>query len=242
MKKTLLSLMLAILVCIPFFAFNASAAEMADGIYEVNIALWHSEDDKESMAASSVEATATIKVENGIRTMHIRTGEMSMMGMKASLQELRISDKNGNFADATVESKNSEGNPTGFYFTLPHTDEYITVKVNPHLSIMGNRDIGARIRVDYSTLRLIKAAETTAAEPETTVVHTVDESGEEIEMVVTVSQTEAQAQDFYEVTWAKNEITETEDDGGKISPMIFVAAAAAIIITVLVIIVKKRRK
>ncbi len=173
MKKIIFTTVFILVIISSMFSLNAFAAEMADGTYEVNIALWHSEDDKESMAADAVGTKATIVVENGIKTMHITSGEMSMMGIKASLQELRIADKNGNFTDAKIESKNSEGNPTGFYFTMPHTDEYITVKVNPHLAIMGNKDIGARIKVDYSTLKLIKSAEAvTETKTEITVTQT----------------------------------------------------------------------
>lgn len=190
MKKNVLSIILILTFALSAFSVNAYAAEMEDGTYEVNIALWHSEDDKESMAADAVGTKATIAVENGVKIMHITSGEMSMMGIKASLQELRTADANGNFTDAKVESRNAEGNPTGFYFVMPHTEEYITVKVNPHLAIMGNRDIGARIRVDYSTLKMIKAAEpATAAEPGTTVIQSVGKNGEAVTEIAAVEPT-----------------------------------------------------
>lgn len=193
MKKIIFSIAFILVILSSMFSINAFAAEMADGTYEVNIALWNSEDDKESMAADAIGKKATIVVENGVKTMHITSGEMSMMGIKASLQELRISDRNGNFTDAKVESRNSEGNPTGFYFTMPHTDKYITVKVNPHIAIMGNKDIGARIKVDYSTLKLISSFETetvtaVSTEPETTIVTVTQTDGERVTQIITVTE------------------------------------------------------
>lgn len=189
MKKKIFSIAFILVILSSMFSINSFAVEMADGTYEVNIALWHSEDDKESMAADAIGKKATIVVENGVKTMHITSGEMSMMGIKASLQELRIADAKGNFTDAKVESRNSEGNPTGFYFTMPHTNEYITVKVNPHLAIMGNKDIGARIKVDYSTLKLIKPAETiTEVKTETTIIQTTDVSGESVTETVVITE------------------------------------------------------
>lgn len=249
MKKKLFSIVFILIILSSMFSLNAFAAEMADGTYEVDIALWHSEDDKESMAASAIGSKATVEVVNGVKTMHIESGEMSMLGMKASLQELRIADKNGNFTDAKVESKNAEGNPTGFYFIMPHTDEYITVKVNPHLAIMGNKDIGARIKVDYSTLKLIKSAEpTTAAESETTVIQTVDENGETVEAFVTVASTDNVSEENYTlpdgmefITEAETQASDAQSKGsGKIA--IFVAAAAVATAVIFIVIKKKAKK
>lgn len=253
MKKSVFSMILMLALVISALSLNAYAAEMADGTYEVNIALWHSEDDKASMAADAVGTKATIEVANGVKTMHITSGEMSMMGMKASLQELRIADKNGNFTDAKVESKNSEGDPTGFYFVMPHTDEYITVKVNPHLAIMGNKDIGARIKVDYSTLKLVKAAESTSAgELEATVVQTVDENGETVESLVTVAaeenQTEAETDGAAQTTAQTVQTTggETQSADTQAEEVgnteIYVAAAVIAAVIVLIIIKKKLKK
>lgn len=184
MKKTIIHKLFAfILTCtvlISSFSLFASAAALADGKYEVNIYLWHSEDDKKSMAASSFEEKATIIVKNGVAVMHIKTGKMTMGPISASLQELRIADSQGDYTDATVETRNSDGDPTGFYFTMPHQNEYITVKVNPHIAMMGNRDIGARIKVDYSSLKLISKAEATSQNSESATKASVTEKAEEI--------------------------------------------------------------
>lgn len=244
MKKIMFSIMFILVILSSVFSINAFAAEMVDGTYEVNIALWHSEDDKESMAADAIGKKATIVVQNGVKTMHITSGEMSMMGIKASLQELRIADKNGDFTDAKVESRNSEGNPTGFYFIMPHTNDYITVKVNPHLAIMGNKDIGARIKVDYSTLKLIKPAETiTEVKTVTTIIKTTDVSGESVTEIVTVDNSED--------TIIENTIANTTDDTTtnvqtnphkQSNSAIIIIVAIVVVIIILVALKIKRKK
>lgn len=248
MKKSILTFIFAFALILSAFSLNAFAVDMTDGTYEVNIALWHSEDDKESMAADAVGKKATIVVENGIKTMHITSGEMSMMGIKASLQELCIADSKGNYTDAKVESKNSEGNPTGFYFVMPHTDEYITVKVNPHLAIMGNKDIGARIKVDYSTLELVGAAEAISEPlPETTVAQTAETNGETAAESVTAVTEESEV--FEEITESVEEETtvsvqeaprnQEEENSGTFIIAASIIAAAVIIIAAVKI---KRKK
>lgn len=246
MRKSFFAIVFVLVCLFSMFSLSAYAAEMADGTYEVNIALWHSEDDKESMAADAIGTKATIVVENGVKTMHITSGEMSMMGIKASLQELRIADENGTYTDAKIESKNSEGSPTGFYFTMPHTDEYITVKVNPHLAIMGNKDIGARIRVDYSTLKLIKAAEvTTAAENGTADVQPVSEESETVETAVTLTESEVQTSaaetEDISVQTVQPEVDEKTKAEDENYTVIYIAAAVAAAAIVLVIMKEKRR-
>lgn len=128
---------------------------LKDGIYEVPVWLWHATKDQASMAAQSLNSTARIVVKNGVKTMYIYTKSMTYGNIEASLQELKVADANGNYTNATVEERNASGNPTCFSFVLPHTQEYLNVKVNPHVAIMGHQDIEARLRIDYSALKLV---------------------------------------------------------------------------------------
>lgn len=238
--RKLFSILFVFTLIFSALSIGASAVEMSDGIYEVNIALWHSEDNKESMAADSVGKKAKIVVENGVKTMHITSGEMSMMGIKASLQELKVADKNGNYTDAKIESKDSEGNPTGFYFTMPHTDKYITVKVNPHIAIMGNRDIGARIKVDYSTLKLISSAETVTAvstEPETTIVTVTQTNGEMVTQIITVTESTV-----IEISETTTETTVQSEYSDKNYTSVIILTVIVILLIVLVILKIKKKK
>lgn len=235
------------------FAVTVNAEEITDGTYEVQIALWHSEDDKESMAADAIDSTATIVVKNGVKTMHITCKEMKMMGIKASLQELRIADSDGNYTDAVVESRNSNGDPTGFYFELPHTEEYITVKVNPHIAMMGNKDIGARIKVDYSTLKSVEASETetttqkvTTTVPETTQTVQTTESTTvtETEITTVVNESTTEASETVPQTEQENSNDETKENDNTVK-FIIIAVVAIVLIGAgigVVIFIKKRNE
>lgn len=260
-KKIVSFLLIALTIACSSLSSFASQ-EIADGTYTVNVYLWHSEDNKESMAADALEETAYIVAENGTYTMHIRTGEMTMMFITASLQELYISDGNGNYTDAVVESTDSSGNPTGFYFVLPHSDEYIDVKVNPHIAMMGNRAIGARIKVDYSTLTNTSdyvspvqetttpettTTETTTVQPTTTAVTTTETTTAVTTTETTTAEitteilTESVTQEATTVYNEETTVEENESDAPKgwvIATIVLVILAA--VAGVVVLIIKKR--
>lgn len=128
-----------------------------DGTYEVNVALWNATSDKESMAADALNNKAKIIVKDGKATMYISTKEMTFGTIKASLQEFYIGNSSSNYKNhsATIIEKDAQGNPTLWTFELPHENEYIDVMMNPHVAMMGNMDLGARIKVDYTTLTYV---------------------------------------------------------------------------------------
>lgn len=128
-----------------------------DGTYEVNVALWNATNDKESMAAGALNNKAKIIVKDGKATMYISTKEMTFGTIKASLQEFYIGNSSSDYKNhsATIIEKDAQGNPTLWSFVLPHENEYIDVMMNPHVAMMGNMDLGARIKVDYTTLTYV---------------------------------------------------------------------------------------
>lgn len=259
LSKCMISVLLSMIVIV-CGAMSVFAVDLSDGTYKVNVYLWHSEDDKESMAAAALEETAYIVAENGTYTMHISTGEMTMMFITASLQELYISDGNGNYVDAVVESTDNSGNPTGFYFVLPHTDEYVDVKVNPHIAMMGNRDIGARIKIDYSSIEKTEAY--TVSVPETT-TQTTAQTTTQLTTETTTAETTTVAETTTSETTTQEIITEAEtqvneivtnnvvsedetsseekESGGSVIKIVIVAVVVlAVIAGVVVLIIKKR--
>ncbi|MEJ8736994.1 NEAT domain-containing protein [Erysipelotrichaceae bacterium HCN-30851] len=140
-----------------------------DGIYQVPVYLWNATADKASMASGALKANAIIKVENGKKIMTIYTKKMTMGTITAYLQELKLVNSDKTYTDVFPSSTDSEGNPTSFTFELPHTNEYIDVLVNPHVALMGNQDIPARIKVDYSQLSVYvedTAADNTSSQTE----------------------------------------------------------------------------
>lgn len=128
-----------------------------DGTYEVNVALWNATSDKESMAADALNNKAKIIVKDGKATMYISTKEMTFGTIKASLQEFYIGNSSSDYKNhsASIIEKDAKGNPTLWAFELPHENEYIDVMMNPHVAMMGNMDLGARIKVDYTTLTYV---------------------------------------------------------------------------------------
>ena len=128
-----------------------------DGTYSVDVALWNATSDKESMAASAIDSKANIIVKDGKATMYLSTKEMSFGSIKASLQEFYIGSEQEDYKNhgATIIEKDAQGNPTLWSFELPHENEYIDVMMNPHVAMMGNMDLGARIKVDYATLTYV---------------------------------------------------------------------------------------
>lgn len=125
-------------------------------IYEVEVALYNADKDQLSMAAGSLKKTAKIFVKDGNAEMHIYTKPMTMGTITASLQEIKVFDLDGkSFKNGEVVAKSSDGNPIEFKFMLPHTEEFIKTEVNPHVAIMGNAFIPARIKVNYDTLKKV---------------------------------------------------------------------------------------
>lgn len=136
---------------------NVTTRFSKDGTYEVNVALWNASSDKESMATDALNNKAKIIVKDGKATMYISTKEMTFGTIKASLQEFYIGNSSSDYKNhsATIIEKDAQGNPTLWAFELPHENEYIDVMMNPHVAMMGNMDLGARIKVDYTTLTYV---------------------------------------------------------------------------------------
>lgn len=130
---------------------------LQDGTYEIALALWNSTQDKASMAASSLNGTARIVVKNGIMTVYIYTKPMTFGSITASLQEMKVEQSDGSWVEAVVETKSSDGNPTCFSFSLDQLQEYVNVKVNPHVEMMGNQDLDARLKFNLDSIKLVSS-------------------------------------------------------------------------------------
>ena len=80
-----------------------------------------------------------------------------MAEFKASLQEFYIGSEQEDYKNhgATIIEKDAQGNPTLWAFELPHENEYINVMMNPHVAMMGNIDLAARLKIDYTTLTYV---------------------------------------------------------------------------------------
>ena len=128
---------------------------LKDGLYELPVALWHATKDQKSMAASSVNETARILVKEGNITVYIYTMPMTFGSITASLQEMKVEQSDGTWVNAVVETKSSDGNPTCFSFSLDKLQQFINVKVNPQVEMMGNSDLDARIKFDLTSIKFV---------------------------------------------------------------------------------------
>lgn len=128
-----------------------------DGTYTVDVALWNSTQDKASMAAGAIDSQATVVVKNGVATMYITTKEMTMGTIKAWLEELYIGSSTDDYKSnpAAIVSKNADGKAIMWSFVLLNEEELFDVVVNPHVAMMGNSDIPARMKVDYNMLKFV---------------------------------------------------------------------------------------
>lgn len=125
---------------------------LADGEYQLPVALWHATSDQASMANSALKSSAKLVVKNGEYQLYISTQPMTFGTITASLQTLKYPDAQGNYQLATVVEKDADNNPTQFVFPVYSKDEYIFVKVNPEVALMGNQDIDARIKLDWANV------------------------------------------------------------------------------------------
>lgn len=130
-------------------------AKLKDGVYEIPVALWNATQDKASMAASSFNGTARIVVKNGEMTVYVYTQPMQFGTIIASLQEMKVEQTDGSWVNAVAESKSSDGNPTCFSFTLDELTQYVNTKVNPHVAMMGNQDLDARLKFDLVAIKSV---------------------------------------------------------------------------------------
>lgn len=133
---------------------SASEVKYEDGLYEVEIGLLNASKDEASMASSAINEKALINIKDGKAEVYISTKPLTMGTITASLQTLQYEETDGTYTYAKVTTKSADGTPTGFKFTLPSYDEIINVKVNPMVAMMGNKDIQARLNIDYSTMVL----------------------------------------------------------------------------------------
>lgn len=140
---------------------------LEDGTYDVPVNVLKENSDDQSMAASAINSKAKIIVKDGKATMYLSTKEMSFGSIKASLQEFYIGSEQADYKNysATIIEKDTQGNPTLWAFELPHENEYINVMMNPHVAMMGNMDLAARLKIDYTTLTYV--SDKTELEPNT---------------------------------------------------------------------------
>lgn len=132
-----------------------------DGIYTVNVALWHQVMDKPSMGNKGIVPEAEIQVKDGRITMFLETQIIQVTGITASLVAFFYFDaekQDFSKSEARAYSFEIDGQkrPRIFIFPIDYGQEFYRCMVDPRVEVMGDKPIEARIKVDWSSLKNIE--------------------------------------------------------------------------------------
>ncbi len=143
------------------WAGNADPIELKDGIYTVNIALWHQFMDKPSMGNKGIIPEAEVEVKDGKATMFMETRIIEVTGITASLVSFyNFDEEKQDFSKAEARAYNFEidgqKRPRIFIFPINPGKEFYRCMVDPKVEVMGDKPIEARIKVDWSSIKPIE--------------------------------------------------------------------------------------
>lgn len=129
---------------------------LPDGKYQVSVQLWHATMDKESMGNAAILPDALIEVKKGEYTMTVATTQMTMGTIASCLGSLWVKEADGTYTAAKiVESNNPNKQPSAFSFIMPVKEEYLDVKIDPQVEIMGSEPLDARLKIDWNSLKAV---------------------------------------------------------------------------------------
>lgn len=132
--------------------------QLPDGKYQVSVQLWHATMDKESMGNAAVIPNGLIEVKKGKYTMTVATTQMTVGTITSCLRALWVKQADGTYKAAKiVEYNNPNKQPSAFSFTMPVKEEYLDVKIDPQIEIMGSEPLDARLKIDWNTLKAVSS-------------------------------------------------------------------------------------
>lgn len=183
MRKILFGLVLLLITGLLFPGF-ASAAEIADGTYQVQVDLWHASMDQASMGNAALSHEGILTVKDGKAVLKVEFKAMNVAGLTGYLSELdvltdiqfnessypeeydKIPAKVISSYDVADEynSKDSKDSriagkkyPKELSLPVELGEEYTWVHIYvPLMGSVGAGDHEARLKVDYSTLKKIE--------------------------------------------------------------------------------------
>lgn len=234
-------LSLALMTVLPAFA----ATPDQDGEYTVNVYLVQKDKDKDTPASDGVLKQAKIVVNAGKPTMYIYTQPVTVIGQTSTLKGLTVfktPDASDSGAKAAVVSKNNSGDPNCFSFEMPHTNEFLRIRVDTGLKIPG--EIGARLKVDWSSLKLVNAYTTEAETMKETEPADTAESDTTVEepttVVIEAVEAETTVNDFLQAP--EETASETASASSPTMLIVIVAVVVLILAAVVIVLVKKKKK
>lgn len=142
--------------------------DLEDGLYAVNVALWHETEDKPSMGNGALDPKAELFVKDGKGTLFLGTKTLKVSNIQASLSRVFYETDDGYSAAAALCYDLKPANeplPRPRIFALPLEEKraMIRLKVDPKVAPMGDEPLNARLKLDFQSMKKIEADENTLA-------------------------------------------------------------------------------
>lgn len=123
----------------------------ADGYYKVKVQLWHANKNQASAGAACVSSPAYVHIDGSEITMRLVTKKMNKSGITAHLGDGDFYIyEDGSYNAASLIS--TEDSKWIHEFNLPNdTSTFYKCKVDPHVDVMGDEPVNARLKVTWSS-------------------------------------------------------------------------------------------
>ena len=149
------------------FATPASPMDVEDGLYTLDVALWHETEDKPSMGNGALDPKAELSVKDGKGTLFLGTKTLKVSNIQASLSRVFYETDDGYSAAALCYDLKPANEPLlrPRIFALPLEDKraMIRLKVDPKVAPMGDEPLNAWLKLDFQSMKKIEADENTLA-------------------------------------------------------------------------------
>lgn len=157
MKKYLIFVVAASLL-LPIFSIAAETS-IEDGIYEVDVALWHAYEDKPSMGNQGLERKADMKIEDGHMELYLKMKTLTVGELTTSVTRIfYANEESKSYKLAKMYAYDIEipnetlKRPQVFVIPLQEKNQLYSVFVDPKVPAMGVEPIKARLKVNWDTL------------------------------------------------------------------------------------------
>lgn len=152
---------LIVSLLIPTFSWGMEKS-LQDGLYQVEVGLWHAYEEKESMGNTGLVSTAEIFVENNKIHAYLGMKTLTVGDITTSLTRLFYADEESQsyksadtyLFDIEIPNETTK-RPRVFGIPLKEQKEYYNLLVEPKVAVMGTDPIKARLKIDWTTLELI---------------------------------------------------------------------------------------
>lgn len=147
---------------------TSSPLDVEDGLYSLDVALWHETEDKPSMGNGALDPKAELFVKDGKGTLFLGTKALKVSNIQASLCRVFYETDDGFSAARPLcydlqPEKEPLPRPSIFAMPLDAKKDIIRLKVDPKVAPMGDEPLNARLKLDFQSVKKIQADEHTLA-------------------------------------------------------------------------------